>query len=91
MTETELEEIEARLAPDIENGGRAATDTVETLIAEVRRLRGLIKDAEWADTAAGEVESCPWCGGAAKGGKAWGLYEGHKPGCPAFSALGVMR
>ncbi len=55
-----------------------------SLIAEVRRLRGLIDAAEWAGQCQGD-DCCPWCQGA----PCWynGLGEvggGHTADCQAF-------
>ncbi len=54
------------------------------LVAEVRRLRGLIKDAElagddvWNGETVGRV--CPWC-----------RTDGHDADCPAFAPDGAVR
>lgn len=95
MTDEELDAVLARRDADIARfrveyeGDRE----VRALIAEVRRLRGLIKQAE---TAAGHYEPynsvsdghCPWCD--AFGG--WSIpTKPHKPGCPAFTPDGSVR
>jgi hypothetical protein len=73
MTEPDLQRMERQWLPD----------NVPPLIAEVRRLQGLIKQAEWA---AGidyphESESrgsCPWCG----------CERPHAKFCQAFPPVG---
>lgn len=62
-------------------GSTAVAGDVRALIAEVRRLRGLIQQAQWAggDGHAMEVEPvCPWC-------RMW--PDTHQPDCPAFGAI----
>lgn len=56
------------------------------LLAEVRRLRGLIKNAEHANV---EYAICPWCGQAE-----WappGAEVPHDDTCPAFTRWGEVR
>lgn len=51
---------------------------VPALVAEVRRLQGLVKQAEWkGGDGYAYVVICPWCSARA-------VDEKHKPTCPAF-------
>lgn len=77
MTEDELQAIEARSADW--RGASPCSEDVTLLLAEVRRLWGLIQAAEWCGGygCQGETrDSCPWCG----------VDQGdcHEPDCPAF-------
>jgi len=53
-----------------------ARSDVPALLAEVRRLQGLIKQAEWKRGQFGDL--CPWCFGLE--------VNGHKAACPAFGS-----
>lgn len=99
MTEQELLAIEIRAAatnPDrheedwqLSQAERASLGDVLPLVAEVRRLQGLIKQAEWSGSGAGQGqvwEECPWCRGLLE---AYGDQPaGHTPTCPAFGHSG---
>lgn len=85
MTDDELKAIEAEALGDCSN--------CMGLVAEVRRLRGLIKAAEWFAGVGGyDSESgCPWC-------ESDGFYPSSKLGhgrhaadCPAFTPDGRVR
>ncbi len=102
MTDAELDEIEA-WAIDTEHPcpircshGREPADRCDTcngdntreLVVEVRRLRALIKAAEWAsyhENLGGDEGVCPWCD--------FELADcvGHDASCPAFTETGVVR
>jgi len=59
------------------------------LVAEVRRLRGLVKIAEWLGPDMGrKTYSCPWCEAcfAPDEDRAY-----HDADCPAFAATGDVR
>lgn len=71
MTEDELKMIEAY------DGG----DTVRDLVAEVRRLRGLIERVKTVDNDFGTL-FCPWCGHG---------DPQHRADCPAFTESGDVR
>lgn len=63
---------------------------VPVLVAEVRRLRGLVDAAEWAAGMGDERDwvisgACPWCGGVSPDDKNFSGV-GHAPTCPAFGA-----
>lgn len=68
--------------------------TEQGLLAEVRRLRALIKQAEWLgggyEDDQGDVEVsegfCPWCGAQGYDDD-WSAGD-HKPTCPAFPPSG---
>jgi hypothetical protein len=85
MTEAELAAIDGQVAA----GWRFQPGPVPDLVAEVRRLRHLVLEAEWAGSyeAQGDVcPACPWCGGEPK---AYGSQPaGHEPACPAFPPKG---
>ncbi len=89
MTEQELAAIEARAElahecwPEHTHHYKLGTDT-KALIAEVRRLRGLVARVEWINVEGDN--GCPWCA-------AWEFEkpQRHMPSCPAFSAPGVVR
>lgn len=85
MSEDELKAIEARHKEAFDLGDMRLThDTdVPELIAEVRRLRGLIKRAEWEGMCCG-CNLCPWCG-QRKG------ESPHTERCPAFTENGEVR
>lgn len=57
------------------------------------RLRGLVLEAEWADSDNAGDHMCPWCRGYEIGTQPLDTREvvGHRPDCPAFSAPGVVR
>lgn len=85
MTEDELVQIErvAELGGDVWSPGiglaRVHWEAMRALVAEVRRLRGLVNQAEWAAGYCCQSEtrySCPWCD-EDEGGV-------HAPTCPAF-------
>lgn len=87
MTKDELDAIGARFNARRTTDGEcilaayaALDDDVPALLAEVRRLQGLIKQAEWAGgTNDWTVEpTCPWCGGD---------MPEHRPDCPTFPAF----
>lgn len=65
-------------------------EDVFALVAEVRRLRGLIKSAEfcglteWTTQAR---ECCPWCAYNAR----MDTKRKHAPECPAFTESGAVR
>lgn len=63
-------------------------EDVPALLAEIERLRGLIKAAEWSayhETPRGDEGVCPWC----EVEKADGT--GHDMECPAFVRDGGVR
>lgn len=74
MTEQQLIQYEA------ENGDDEMRGAVAALAAEVRRLRGLIQQAE--SYGGLHATDCPWCGMH---------IDNHDLDCPAFSAPGVVR
>ena len=81
MTEEELQAIETALKDKLVIDG---IDTIKpsvigALVGEVRRLRGLIKEAEFVQNA---VARCPWCGGD----RGWKHSE-----CRMFSPEGVVK
>jgi hypothetical protein len=84
MTDDELTKLAADAATEPPNGDPWARDVVR-LVAEVMRLRGLIKQAEWfSGIGYHDNESgCPWC--EADG------YGKHNPNCPAFDIDGTVR
>ena len=54
------------------------------LVAEVRRLKALVKDAEWAgEHSHGDGPVCPWCRSFER--------SGHFTECRAFAMAGVPR
>lgn len=62
-------------------------DDCRALVAEVRRLRGLVKSAETMGIPMGsETRNCPWCGYAHGDWK-----RKHSPECPAFTESGDVR
>lgn len=58
-------------------------------LAEIRRLRGLVKSVERAgDTfPSGGCPACPWCGATVDDRRA----EPHREDCPAFTPEGAVR
>lgn len=63
MTESELSAIEAEAAAHTgEHEDACLCNRYRALVAEVRRLRGLINEAEWAGALPGaSYRGCPWC------------------------------
>lgn len=87
ITEDQLKAIESMREEDA--GLRYPADDVLALIAEVRRLRTLVGEAEWdsyAWDAEGDSEACcPWC-------RAEMNHPGiHAETCPAFLPDGTVR
>lgn len=92
MTDEELKAIEAigtaasdawdvhGMLAGIRGQARLA-EQVPTLVAEVRRLRGLIKKAEWSSREQTGCY-CPWCDHYA---------DGKHTDCPAFTESGEVR
>lgn len=60
---------------------------VERLVAEVRRYRKLIKEAEFANA---EYGICPWCAAGDWVGAGQPAMP-HDDACPAFTRDGVVR
>jgi hypothetical protein len=94
MTDEELKAIEERADLPVQytrgdEGGDYvsvlwaddADEDRDALLAEVRRLRGLIKRVEEVDNDFGTM-FCPWCVGCAKD---------HAADCPAFTPDGDVR
>ena len=85
MTDAELTALESEAAwvarySDDNGSATVLCASVPALVAEVRRLRALVKQAEWASGGAYEWETCPWCNAdRPRGGKG-----GHYDDCPAF-------
>ncbi len=77
MTDEELEELSRS-----ENQHGNGTWAYQALVAEVRRLRALILEAE---RDGGPDVCCPWCGREPLNGMR------HDGDCRAFSAPGVPR
>lgn len=91
MTEDRLKGIESTWRLGVDDHGNAfqrappalvAMEQVKELLAEVHRLRWLIKEAEKSDRG----DTCPWCQ----------YYVGdfkrkHAPECPAFTENGDVR
>ncbi len=67
----------------IEDAGRA----LPAALAEIRRLRGLVKDAEWTGEDGG-LHCCPWCFATVASGLGHDASTGH---CPAFTPDGKVR
>jgi hypothetical protein len=91
VSEDELKAIEGWVTND---GGENPWDGVETgarhviaLAAEVRRLRGLIKDAEdHGPNPHAPTKNCPWCEYFVGDWK-----RRHAPECPAFTERGDLK
>lgn len=91
MTDEELKALDAWVANGTEyvnvEGGvwpstawtHAAEQHVEALVAEVRRLRGVIKQAELKGrfSCCASCNNCPWCGY-----EAGDFKRKHAPECP---------
>lgn len=58
-----------------------ARQDIPDLLAEIERLNGLIKQAEWAGDRGVECGDCPWCGASEMYDK-----QRHEPDCPAFGS-----
>lgn len=64
--------------------------------SEIARLRGLIKEAEWANTEHEPEGACPWCEHLRElyrygNGKPVPETGGHADDCPAFTPDGAVR
>jgi hypothetical protein len=89
LSDTELTEMVERAAQSLEAlpdhaEHYALAEAVSRLVPEVRRLRGLIKDAEWNGTfgchSTADLPQCPWCFELQEDGGT------HEPTCPAFGS-----
>lgn len=81
MTHTELEEIR-KSASECQDAEWASC-LVSELIAEVERLRGLIKNAEYTDVGYwASFDACNWCSHES---------PGHDIDCPAFTPEGEVK
>lgn len=78
MTEEELKRIEDEGCGCVIASGYGCA--AEALVAEVRRLRGLIKQIE---SAARQGAACPYC-------DSW-IAERHAADCPAFNPDGTVK
>lgn len=58
------------------------------VLAEIRRLRALVKKAEAADAGPGEFDHCPWCGTDLGMDRS---KRKHAPDCEAFTVDGEVR
>jgi hypothetical protein len=85
LTDEELKRIEEQAT-----WVRTKTDVL-ALVAEVRRLRGLVKEAETHGERGGDA-ACPWCDAVRpRVVTAFTYVEPHTMGCPAFNADGSVR
>lgn len=66
-----------------------AREDVPSLLKEVERLRGLIKQAEWTTRNAAENTVCAF--GCATGDDRWRDQSRHSATCPVFTPDGVVR
>lgn len=83
MMETDLHNFEVHADADLVTGAEA-----HALIAEIRRLRGLVKAA--ARSGPGKYEEpggCPWCGFVGD----TEADQGHAIHCPAFTPYGEVK
>jgi len=92
MTEDELKAIEAQCR--LSNRYVAVGDVL-SLVAEVRRLRGLISDVHDQGSNTHNEPACPWCGGEQRSWPTWDCVGRrpieHKHDCPAFTPDGSVR
>lgn len=77
MTEQELDNC-------LDTFGSWGYVSVDDLVAEIRRLRALVLEKEWAGRDCDGDSCCAWCA-------EWSFMKRHAPDCPAFSAPGVLR
>ena len=84
------EELKALCANPCEWTLHDVSSEVPALLAEIERLRGLIKAAEWSgyhETPRGDEGVCPWCDV-----EFYTRPEGeHAIACPAFTESGDVR
>lgn len=86
MTPEKLSEIEAEIAlPHMTPSDAVSLGELGELVAEVCRLRELVRVAERPDT----LDTCPWCDRHL--GPEWAPDEGHAVDCLAFASVGVVR
>lgn len=84
MTADELEAVRKRVWHDSKR--YQTTDRAERalLLAEVDRLRALVKEAEFkAEGGHWDEAVCPWCDANS--------FRKHTPQCPAFTENGDVR
>lgn len=89
MRESELAAIEARAnAANISFAIAARTD-VPALVAEVRRLRGLIRRVEYRGSSGSAYwyRACSWCSATSSDGR----DPPHDDDCPAFTPEGEVK
>jgi len=64
---------------------------IPLVVAELERLRALIKTAEYANESHGEA-TCPWCGEVARGHRWTKLDDpAHRDQCEAFTPAGEVK
>lgn len=74
-----------------------SVDEIDFLLAEIQRLRGLIKKAEWesyAECMDGDEGVCPWCHVLRAQGVVSETHDrtdSHYPNCPAFTESGEVK
>lgn len=85
MTDDELKAIEDGTPADMRYGEGTRAHDVRLLVAEVRRLRGLVKQAEFSNAYGDFNGTCRWCG------KDPTLGNAHEDNCPAFTPDGSVR
>ena len=92
VSEDELQAIEELWRQEPKTGWPdLLVDVVPELVAEVRRLRKLVADAETVGCKCGaypEPSGCPWCPGEQRHGSE---AIDHAADCPAFTPGGRVR
>lgn len=83
MTEERLKEIEDHMG----EWDHVTVPDGHELIAEVRRLRALVKECEVEESESG---NCPFCY-AYRSKNSYSPIEPHKSNCPAFLPDGTVR
>lgn len=83
MTPERIEQLKVLAASDGAMVGLASQCALSELIAEIERLRGLIKNAEYTDTGySAGVYTCNWC---------FEEHPKHAENCPAFTPDGEVK
>lgn len=90
MTEDEIKATEDTREPFGGLTFDALLARCHALVAEVRRLRGLVAKVEWAGALPDEFfRGCPWCGVELEQHPS--NAKQHRAECPAFHPDGAVR
>jgi hypothetical protein len=91
MTDEELKQCERQCDAGLYASvtGGCTADQSRKLIAEVRRLKEIIKEVQFSTSEDPGIGECPWCCGQRS--RRLGDGGGHFDNCPAFNPDGTVR